>query len=246
MSKIKDLKSKNPEFLITIDLIELFSNLDPSGTNKYLPFMVNISKEYIPELVKYCQQEFFEDLYEVVNDFDALSRKSQLDNPDIYSYKNIDDLIEAIELGKEKVSKTQIKTNETHVIHEDERWLILMPLTSRSSNVYGKSTKWCTASEDNNFDKYFNQYTENGILVYVIDKSIKDKEVFENKLSKVAIHFDKSQEDGLSMWDSKDSKMGSMDIMKFTSSMGNLMSKINDVIVAGETNKEIARNKGIR
>jgi hypothetical protein len=244
MSKIKELKAKHPEFNINLDLIELFSEKDPTDTNKYLPFMVKITKEHIEELVRYCKEEYFEQLYTLVSDFDDLAKRNQLDNPDIYSYDNIDELIESIELGKEKVTKSQIKTKETHIIHEDGRWSIIMPLSARSSNVYGKSTKWCTASEDNNFEKYFNQYTENGILIYIIDKNVKDKDVFENKLSKVAIHINKDDADSLSMWDSKDNKMGQMDIMKFTSLIGTeLMGKIMEVIEAGETNKDILRKK---
>ena len=45
MGKIKDLKERHPEFVI--DLIDLFSDMDPTRTNKYVPFMVKKTKKYI-------------------------------------------------------------------------------------------------------------------------------------------------------------------------------------------------------
>ena len=76
---------------------------------------------------------------------------------------------------KEKITRSEVKKKETEIFFEDERWLVLFPLSVRSSNLYGKSTKWCVSSEDHNYGKYFKQYTDEGVLIFVIDKTVTDE-----------------------------------------------------------------------
>ena len=140
-----------------------------------------------------------------------------------------------------------MKKKETEVLYEDKRWLVVFPLSTRSSNLYGKGTKWCVSSEDNNYGKYFKQYTENGSLVFVIDKSVKESEYRSNDFAKVAFHNDRKKNDGVTLWDIKDKQMGVGNAMKVYNMLGNdIMGIINERLEEGPTNKEAADKKGVR
>jgi hypothetical protein len=67
---------------------------------------------------------------------------------------------------------------------------------------YGSSTRWCTASKNNPY-QFFN-YTENGMLIYCINKSTGYK---------LAIHAYKNHYGGsgeISFWNSKDDRIDSL------------------------------------
>jgi hypothetical protein len=246
MARKKDLKAENPDYVI--DVIELLAGNDPSGTNKYLPFMIKNTKEWIEWLHNELKSETFKQMFDAVKDFEDLAKRNLLDNKDIYSYESNADIMEAVKLAKEKITRSEVKKKETEVLYEDDRWLVIFPLTSRSSNMYGKSTKWCLASDDHgNYKKYWKQYVENGVVVFLIDKSVKEKETRNNNLSKVAFHMDKKKGDnGLSLWDSKDKQCSVGDFMKVTTMIGQDIMKIINDKLEGDSNIEIAKKKGIR
>lgn len=245
MARKKDLKAQNPDYLI--DIIEVLAGNDPSGTNKYLPFMIKQTAEWVEWIHNELKNETFKQMFEVIKDFEDLSNRNLLENKDIYSYESNADIIEAVKLAKEKVTRSEVKKNETEVLYEDDRWLVLFPLTTRSSNMYGKATKWCVASDDQNFKKYFKQYTENGVLVFLIDKTVSDREARNNKLSKVAFHMDRNKKDGMTVWDCQDKQLSVMDMMKVATSVGEgIMKVINDRLEEGETNQDAAGKKGLR
>ena len=153
MAKIRDLKEQNKNY--KIDVIDVLASMDPSKTNKYLPFMIKCTSEWVEWINNELKNETFKEMFEVINDFHDLSERNLLTNKDIYSYKDNQAIIEAVKEAKEKVTISEVKKNETEVLYEDERWLVLYPLSVRSSNLYGKGTKWCVSSEDNNYGKYY-------------------------------------------------------------------------------------------
>jgi len=57
---------------------------------------------------------------------------------------------------------------ESEKIFEDDRFLIVRPLSHTSSCYYGATTKWCTT--ERNSDMYFNKFASRGKLYYIIDK----------------------------------------------------------------------------
>jgi hypothetical protein len=186
-------------------------------------------------------------MFEVIKDFEDLSQRNLLENKDIYSYESNQDIIEAVKTAKEKITRSEVKKKETEVLYEDDRWLVIFPLSTRSSNLYGKATKWCVASEDQNYGRYFKQYTENGVLVYLIDKNVKDSEARNNIFSKVAFHNDRNKQDGITLWDVVDTQMNVSNAMKVYSLVGSeIMTIINDKLENGPTNKEAATKKGIK
>lgn len=246
MSKKKDLKAKHPHY--TIDVIDVLAENDPSGSNKYLPFMVKLTEEWVEWVRKEMKEDSLKEMFDIVKDFEDLSNRNLLENKDIYSYEDTSDIVEAIKLAKERVTRSEVKKKETITLFEDDKMLVVMPLTSRSSNIYGKATKWCVSSEDHGYKKYFKQYTSNGTLIFVIDKTIKDKEAREehNKFAKVAFHVDRNENDKLTLWDVRDQQLSMMDMMNYTRSIGDeIMKIVNDKIQSGETNLSLAEEKGV-
>jgi hypothetical protein len=245
MAKIKDLKDKYPTY--KIDVIEVLSKMDPTKTNKYLPFMIKCTSDWVKWINKELKNETFKEMFEVIKDFEDLSQRNLLDNKDIYSYESNQDIIESVKSAKEKITRSEVKKKETEVLYEDDRWLVLFPLSVRSSNLYGKGTKWCVSSEDHNYGKYFKQYTDNGVLIFVIDKKVSDTEARTNDFAKIAFHNDRKKQDGITLWDVKDTQMGVSNAMKVYSMLQDeVMDIINKRLENGPTNKEQAQNRGVR
>lgn len=246
MAKKKDIKDQNPKFIV--DLVDILGENDPTETNKYLPFMIKQAETWVDWLKEELKNNTFKEMFDIVKEFEELSQKNLLENKDIYSYASNQEIVETIKLAREKVTKSQVKKFETVTLFEDESFLVIQPLTSRSSNVYGKSTKWCVASETNDFKKYFNQYTENGVLVYVIDKRVKEEQTRDNIYSKVAFHLDKTKsgQSATTIWDSKDVQVSAVGMMELMEIIPQEVMKIVNSSLKGKTNKEIAREKGIK
>lgn len=245
MARIKDLKLQNPTY--KIDVIDVLSSMDPTKSNKYLPFMIKCTADWVEWINNELKNETFKEMFEVIKDFEDLSQRNLLENKDIYSYESNQDIIEAVKTAKEKITRSEVKKKETEVLFEDNRWLVVYPLSTRSSNLYGKGTKWCVSSEDNNYGKYYKQYTENGSLVFVIDKTIKESEYRTNDFAKVAFHNDRKKNDGITLWDIKDKQMGVGNAMKVYNMLGSeIMDIINERLEKGPTNKEVADKKGVR
>ena len=246
MAKKKDLKDQNPKFMI--DLVEILAENDPSATNKYLPFMVKQAESWVDWLKEELKKNTFKEMFDIVKEFEDLSSKNLLENKDIYSYSSNQEIVDTIKLAREKVTKSQVKKFETITLHEDDRFLVLQPLTSRSSNVYGKSTKWCVSSEQNDFKRHFVQYTENGVLVFVIDKSIKEEQSRDNIFSKVAFHNDKTKEGhaATTIWDSKDVQVSAVGMMELMEVIPQDVMKVVNTTLKGKSNKELAKEKGIK
>lgn len=246
MAKKKDLKIQHPEY--TVDVIEVLSTMDPTKSNKYLPFMIKCTADWVQWIQNELKNETFKEMFEVIQDFEDLSQRNLLENKDIYSYESNQDIIESVKFAKEKITRSEVKKKETEVLYEDERWTVILPLSTRSSNLYGKSTKWCVSSEDHNYGKYYKQYTEKGVLIFLIDKNVKEIDCFTNNLSKVAFHNDRTKKDnGITLWDVKDKSMNISDTMKVYSMVGGeIMDIINKRLEEGPTNKEQANSKGVR
>jgi hypothetical protein len=90
------------------------------------------------------------------------------------SLKTIKDL----ELLKTVSNKDKIKIEKTSgskKLFENNHFLIVEPLSVKSSCIYGAGTKWCTTGDD--AKEFFRNYTSNGgRLIYIIDKTKSEKD----------------------------------------------------------------------
>jgi hypothetical protein len=138
---------------------------------------------------------------ELFMSFMTYYEKNQFSNVDINQIKNIDEVEKLVTLTEIKnIGKEFAK--QIHIDLENDTWCILRPLTYESSVKYGSSTRWCTASK-NNPRQFFN-YTENGMLIYCINKSTGYK---------LAIHTYGTHNGSpgeISFWNSKDDRIDSL------------------------------------
>lgn len=246
MAKIKDIKAQNPEYVI--DLVDILAQQDPSKTNKYLPFMVSQTKDWLEWFKEELQKNTFKEMFDIVKEFEELSERNLLENKDIYSYTSNQDIVDEIKLAREKVTRSEVKKKETLVLYEDDTWMVLQPLTSRSSNLYGKSTKWCVAADDHNFKKYFNDYTQDGVLVFLIDKRVKEADARkpENNHAKLAFHKYKNKDKGLTIWNVKDSQLNVSDMMSVYQNVPSDVIKLINEALEGESNKKLATDRKLK
>ena len=122
--------------------------------------------------------------------FDAAKkRKNLLPNNDIFSYKNIDSLEDAIKHVNDNLSKNQLnknaKKNQKELSDTKEKkpgmymngavellfngndWEVWTPHTYEGSKALRRGASWCTGGDTPNF---YNSYTEDGELLVIINK----------------------------------------------------------------------------
>jgi hypothetical protein len=137
--------------------------------------------------------------FETLKEFMSLVENKRVENTDVTSYNSIDDIRSAVSLASIKELNRDL---EGQVIKEfeDDKWVIVRPLTFASSVKYGASTRWCTTYKT---DKaYFERYWRQGILVYFINKLTGYKFAGYKSLS----------EHDLSFWNAEDQRVDYLDI----------------------------------
>lgn len=143
-------------------MLEIHANLIAKGisTNE-------LTDNQLFYLLNYISEHFTNDTYQTLTHFMSLMEKGLIENKDVTSYKNIDDIRGALTLAS---MKELTKELEGQIIreYEDQKWLILRPLTFSASSKYGASTRWCTTYQREK--NYFEKYWRKGILVYFINK----------------------------------------------------------------------------
>jgi hypothetical protein len=176
---------------------EIFDSLwsrDASPTKKYLPWVLSQGKEikglnwvqflnsmaqvsdmmsFIDRRVSKKDTEEFAsrlksgDLENFATSYDKIVKSPKDINvyPNINSIKEFYDQIKRRTYTTDEVKKAK---NESKKLYEDQKYLIVQPLTHQASCVYGAETKWCVSSRDSS--RYFDDYIKNSKFVYVINK----------------------------------------------------------------------------
>lgn len=163
------------------------------------------------------------DNFFTIKDFIRYMDKNQIENKDVTTYSTIDDLRSAITLAS---MKELTKELEGQVIkeYEDDKWLVVRPLTFQASSKYGASTRWCTTYQKEK--QYFEKYWQYGILVYFI-----------NKVTGYKFAGYKSLKDGneLSFWNAEDSRIDYL----YVDADEYLFSIVRRILSSDKTNKEL-------
>jgi len=231
MAKRVEIVEQAPDFM-KLSLLDLIMLLDPSKTNKFTPLMVklftknyskrnlktrhlndlhtelrngynvvlpDISDEQIP-LIYHFLGCFDSDLIKTMLNFIEATENKQLPGVDVTQVNDISEISELMSLIQlknisKKLQKQAIKD------YEDDEWLIVRPFTGEASQKYGYGTKWCTSSES--YQAHFFSYTEEGKLIYCINK-INGK--------KIAVYYKKNKDSTteLSFWNMVDDRVDSM------------------------------------
>lgn len=189
IDKYKD----SPTFADAPELLEKLIDGDPSATKKYSEWMikqmislgdpitfsvadnVNLFIEIIENFHKTSSSIKPEDIdyAESISSFvDASKIKSSPKDINKYSIWALQAVLNGVRKRKIEVEKETEAKKDVEKIYEDERFLILRPFSHNASCYYGANTKWCTTTKDDT--RYFDKYSEEGSLFYIIDKKSSD------------------------------------------------------------------------
>jgi len=185
INKYKD----NAVFVDAPELLEKIIDGDPSATKKYSEWTI---KQVIDFMNRDGQSlgDTVNQLIELIDEFHKVATSIQpgdielaatMSNinvdkiksgpKDINKYEEyweLQTVLSAVKKRKiQKEKEAEIK-KEVNKIYEDDTYLIVQPETHGASCYYGANTKWCTTTKDDT--RYFDKYTDEGNLYYIIDK----------------------------------------------------------------------------
>ena len=181
----EDVMKKYPN--VSKDKIEILSQNDPSGNNKYLEFMVKeISEggEDIEAIISIIGD--FHNKLSMINkqnlqDYENTSRSAWgqawdrfIKSPkDINSYPNtrhLDHFLNFLDGVSSKKKEKEKLNKETDRIYENDDYIVVAPKTHNASCHWGRHSSWCVATANTG---HFDNYMKNGTLYFFISK--KDK-----------------------------------------------------------------------
>ena len=179
------------------DLVDMFVEVDPSGNNKYLEWMVKTALGKNQD----DRTPMADNIAKVVTDFHR--NLSRISNKDINSYRSLNDLESVVTdaLNKEKEKRV---SKEAAKIYEKGGVIIYAPFTVEASCKYGAGSKWCIAgkSGDNGLNTYFDSYSVHSNFYFFINNNLIGKDDRHYKYA-LQWRFDSGRED-LTWWDAKD------------------------------------------
>jgi uncharacterized protein (DUF433 family) len=173
--------------------------------------------------LNYFSDYFITDHLITVRDFIRYMDKNLIQNKDVTSYSTIDDLRAAITVASMKEFNKDL---EGQIVKEfeDDKWLIVRPLTFQSSSKYGATTRWCTTYKQDKH--YFQKYWERGILVYFINKQSGYKFAGYKALK---------HDDEFSFWNAEDNRVDYLSV----ESDDYLYSIVRQIFKSNKTNKDL-------
>lgn len=188
-------------------VLTLLYDSDPSETKKYFNWMVKqmVRKTDYPDSIITKVKNFDLNLNKItpenIKSVEGISDKAKQNPKDINNYE-ISDIEALLDYVPNIKSRSDIKREGGDVIYEDDKWLVLSPLTQEASCQYGAGTKWCTAARVSNS---YSEYTKQGILIYFIDKLRN-----EGNYYRMALHVDfgdNVDQRNVAWYDAKDSRI---------------------------------------
>jgi hypothetical protein len=196
MSKVDDLKKRYPA--VSSASFTKFIEADTTPTKKYLDFMLRTWEDRKILGPYRTTGSIIKDVIK----FNELI--PYIENKDIYSkeYGDYQKLIDVIEIAESiKEEKSFVKEDHINVFIETEEFILLQPKTHKGSIKYGANTKWCTTAKNN--ESIFRNYTRDGLLGYLIDKT----ETKAENYRKVALYLEFAQggvNESIKLYDVKD------------------------------------------
>jgi hypothetical protein len=221
---IRGLKKKT-----TIDVVECIKAIFPGIKNKYIPLVYGIIKERCNNereintsnlrcngishnlesisdinimLISSIHDTFQQSDVNTLLDFIRLTEKKMISIPNLSEHTSMKIIYEEVEKIKLRDLINEMKTG-VEKIFENEKWIIIKPLTFASSLKYGGNTKWCVSMRAQ--PSYFYRYIRDGILIFFINKESGQK---------IASYTSLSPEDNLStdIWNESDLRIGLLTI----------------------------------
>ena len=185
MADLKAVRNKYKDDPLMKRVINVLEDNDPSDNHKYIQWMSKqiANKIKDPDLVPSLRDITYEVL-ELVDKFHTLAPKKSIWKGlkgDINQYRDIRELemsvkrgLEKLELAKreeeERSRASEQAKEESEVIHDDDKFIVIRPTSEHASCYYGRGAKWCISATE--FPNMFDQYTQDGLVFYfVIDKT---------------------------------------------------------------------------
>jgi hypothetical protein len=183
----KHLKKKENFLKWANTLFEELASYDPTHNKQYLKWLINIYLDgNLPE-------EDFYKIPETLSLFYKHKEKLSINSRNANNYENLSSMYEKVlpfTRGEEMSASERekiIKLEGAEQVYEDENWKIIIPKTLEAACLYGKSTRWCTATPGNHM---FASYTKKGPLYVLINKREANDRSPKKKLQ---FHFDSNQ-----------------------------------------------------
>jgi hypothetical protein len=166
-------------------------------------------------------------LSKLINRFKRIS--SNLIIKDLYQYKNVKQLSDAINEYENKQKRDYKQVKGANVIYNDKkRFIVFNPLTHDSSCYYGSGTKWCTAAST---DEHFHRYNNDGKLFYILDRTKQTSDPYYKVAMLLKYNGDTSFFDATDNIFNKGWIFGTKDFNKIEKSIENYMqSNFSDLI----------------
>ena len=174
--KNKDIKSLDNKPIEQSDIDKIFDS-DPSINKSYVNWLIHLYKNTNKKL-------FLEDLYKAkdyLTIYDDAKKKNKIQDErakNIFNIKTLPELYKIIEpfeqdetalMSKKQLRGDTIVEGQYVMVHSDDEWDVVIPLTHPASCYWGSGTKWCTAVDEN--PSWFNGYTKDGPIYSFIHKT---------------------------------------------------------------------------
>lgn len=230
MSRIKELRTNEDYNLNIVSILEMFSPEGKSKYTETLlrmmkntpnlkdhtkeikavlmdkfPFMEKSKLDLMSDIQLMLLYKFIDGFFNMEDlqkyrKFCEYNERNLIEENDLTKYKSFDQMIAAMGVAEMKAEEKELET-QVIKLHEDSEWLLIKPLTFKSSCKYGANTKWCTTTEHN--QEYYNKYSKRGVLIYCINK--------KNGYKVAAFYSLDKNEPEFSYWNQKDTRIDSTD-----------------------------------
>jgi hypothetical protein len=160
---------------------------DPSENKQYLKWLSDIY------LSNDLPEEDFYKIPETLTLFQKNKERLPVESRNANNFKSLADMYEVVlpYSKSEEMSASEkervIKLEGAEQVFEDDRWKIIVPKTLDAACLYGRSTRWCTASPSN---RMFDSYNKQGPLYVLIDKKEPND---RSSTKKLQFHFPSNQ-----------------------------------------------------
>jgi hypothetical protein len=142
---------------------------DPSPAKKYVNWMIvrylrgDIKRlEDIPSRISGALKKYM-----------SLGNKKKLkpEHRDINRISDIEDIVDEYSdvdvTSKSEMADKYVSSGEANIVYDDNEYKVIIPKTEEASCYYGRNTRWCTASRNNNM---FKHYDVDGPLYIILHK----------------------------------------------------------------------------
>jgi hypothetical protein len=272
MSRIKELRTNEDYNLNIVSILEMFSPEGKSKYTETLlrmmkntpnlkehtkeikmvlidkfPFMEKSKLDLMSDIQLMLVYKFIDGFFNIEDlqkyrKFCEYNERNLIEESDLSKYKSFDQMIAAMGVAEMKAEEKELET-QVIKIHEDSEWLMVRPLTFKSSCKYGANTKWCTTTEHN--QEYYNKYARKGVLVYCINK--------KNGYKVAAFYSLDKNEPEFSYWNQKDTRIDSTDSQLPLELIGFIRDYVKDpkvksnyTMLSGDQKKELNQSNNKR